>query len=117
MQVNLESIDFKEIFSAAIVDKLDKESKDTLIKQALHYLLTPSAYGYGRLTPMQEAYNNALRYKAEEYVKEFIDSDTSIKETIKGIITDAVNKIMTDNREKTVSKVAEKIIEGLYNSN
>ena len=45
---------------------------------------------------------------------EFLKTDESVNKMIEGLISDAVKQINGDGRDKTVRKIAEKIIEGLY---
>ena len=116
MEIKLDDLNFQEVFNAAIIKTLDEKKKDELIKGAISYLMSEGDSTYGNdKTPLQHAFEDALQQKAREYIADFIDKDPTVKEAIIGLIKDAVVKITTDNRDKTVGNIADKIIEGLYN--
>ena len=114
MEIKLDDLNFQEVFSAAIMQTLDEKKKDELIKGAVQFLMSKSDGRYSSKTPLQDAFEQALHLKAREYMANFIDTDPTIKEAIIGLIKDAVTKITTDARDKTVSKIADNIISGLY---
>lgn len=112
MDIKLDNINFQEVFTAAIVQSLDENKKQELLKGAVASLFQKSEYS--KKTKLQEAFESAMQQKAIEYIKDFIDTDPQVKESIFGLIRDAVVKINSEARDKTVGKIAEKIIEGLY---
>lgn len=114
MEIKLNDLNFQEVFTAAIMQSLDNDKKEELIKGALQYLMTKGSGYNDKKTPLQEAFEIALRSETINVAKEYLSNNAEIKEVLNGIIRDAVTKIATDNREKTVEKVADKIIEGLY---
>lgn len=116
MEIKLDTVDFKEVFNAAIIKTLDEEKKNALIQGALNHLTTrPDNNGYRKgKTPIEDAFEMALNQVAREKIEEFLKTDESINKTIEKLISDAVSKINGDRRENTVSKIADKIIEGLY---
>lgn len=114
MEVKLDNLNFQEVFSAAILQSLDNGKKEELIKGAIQSLMTKNGNSYSSKTPLQEAFERALYERAKDYIASYIDTDPTVKKAILDLINDAVVKITTDAREKTVGKIAEKIIEGLY---
>ena len=114
MQVKLDAVDFQEVFTAAILQSLDEGKKEELIKGALTFLLNKSSDSYSKKSPLQDAFETALRAETITFAREYISKDETLKESIQGLIQESVLKITTDAREKTVDKIAEKIIEGLY---
>lgn len=118
MQLNLNDFDFKEIFAAAIVQSLDKEKRDIIIQNSITQLLSVpkdnSYYGKNQLTPLQEAFNQAMHIKAKQYVVEYLDTDPSVKERLQGLVKEAIETIWNKNRDKTVEKIANGIISGMY---
>ena len=80
IKVDLSGINFQEIFSAALMQQLDQEKKDALIKQAVQFLMTPQSNSYygKNVTPLQEAYNGAMRNVAQEHIKAFLEKDADM---------------------------------------
>lgn len=115
MEIKLDTVDFKEVFNAAIIKALDDEKKNALIQGALSHLTTKPSNGYGKQkTPIENAFEMALNKVARDKIEEFLKTDDSVNKMIEGLIADAVKQINGEGRDKTVSKIAEKIIEGLY---
>lgn len=114
MEIKLDNLNFQEVFTAAIMQTLDAEKKDQLIKGAMQFLLSKPGNSYSSTTPLQDAFQSALREETTKVAREYLNSNQEIQKSLEGLIVDAVKNITVDAREKTVQKIAEKIIEGLY---
>ena len=117
MKIELENINMQELFSAALLQAMSEEQRGILIKDAIQFLMTPKDGGsfYGsKITPLQEAFRVAIRDVAQKDIADYLTTDVKVKEAIMGLIKDAVEKMVNDNRQQTVNTLCEKIIEGLY---
>jgi hypothetical protein len=114
MEIKLDSINFQEVFTAAIMQSLDSDKKEQLIKGALQFLITKPSSGYQSKSPIQDAFEMALRAETIQVARDYLKNSEEVTKALEGLIVDAVKKITTDARDKTVDKIADKIIEGLY---
>lgn len=112
--IKLDGIDFKEIFTAAVFKALGDESQKLLLQGAIASLMekNDSRYGGGK-TKLQELFESALHSAARDHIVKLLNEDPTVQDTINDLIKQAVYNISTKNRETTVSKIADKIIEGL----
>jgi hypothetical protein len=63
------------VLGHAIVEKLSAESRETIITAALQFLMTKPAgdrYSYDRRTPLQVAFDEAVRRIANETVEQLV---------------------------------------------
>ncbi len=115
MEIKLDNVNFQDVFTAAILQTLDTEKKEQLIKGALQYLMSQPNNKYGNnKTPLQESFETALRAETITFAREYLKDNKEVQSALEGLIVDAVKKITVDARDKTVDKLADKIIEGLY---
>ena len=114
MEIKLDDVKFHEVFTAAIMQTLDENKRNELIKGAIQALMSKKNDSYSSKTMLQDAFEWALRDVAQQQIKDFLSTDKTVTDAITNLIKDAVTKITTDSRDKTVSKIAEQIISGLY---
>ncbi len=115
MDIKLDPESLKDVVSAAILKSLDDTKRDVMIEAALKHLLTPqggSAYHKAE-SPLQTAFNNAVSFVATQIAKETLENDSSVKANIQALLNEAFVKVMSENREKTVSSIADAIVKGL----
>jgi hypothetical protein len=116
MDVKLSDDNMKDIIAKAVIDTLTPESRDELIKTAIKELLTvPNGTGYGqRKSPLQEAFDAAVRQVAREVAREQIVGNELMASEIKGMVTEAWAKLTTDeHRTKTVERLVDALEKGL----
>lgn len=114
MEIKLDNLNFQEVFTTAIMQTLDTEKKEQLIKGAIQYLVGVPKDSYSKKSPLQDAFEMALHRETLAVAQAFLRDNEEVTKAIEGLIADAVKKITVDAREKTVDKIADKIIEGLY---
>lgn len=116
MDIKIDSTLMREVVSSAIMTSISQEQRNILITNAVKHLLTPKeSAGYGRQSqsPLEEAFNDAMRLNARRLAEELLQQDTGIQTQLRELITEAVLKLMTNNREATVDKIAAAIAEGI----
>lgn len=115
MEIKMDPEMLKDVVSAAILKSLDDTKRDALIESAIKYLLTPQGGGvYSKSeSPLQRAFNTAVHQVAIQIAKDTFEKDESVKTKIQALLTEAFSKVMGENREKTVSTIADAIVKGL----
>lgn len=116
MHINLNAEDLNEMLSKAILSSLDQAKRDMLIQAALQHLVTSSGEAYygKKQSPIHAAFNWAVQKVAEKLATEMVTENTEVIAQMRGIIDDAVLKVMQDNREETVSRLAKVIAESMW---
>ena len=116
LELGLEQEQLKGIVSEAILRSLDDQKRDALVQQALQYLLTPqeSGYSYGRKkTPLEEAFEFAIRSVAGEVVSDHLEQDAQVKERLNGLVAEAFAKALENDRERITDRLADAITSAL----
>lgn len=116
MKIELDQETLKSVVSEAIFTSLTEQQRAAMIQAALSYLMTPAEdhRGYGAKTsPIQSAFNSALTGVANRIASEMLTADTTVQTHIKGLIEESVARMVSENRENTVNKIADAIAEGL----
>lgn len=111
MDLKIDSEALGQIAAAAIFEQLSQDSRDTVIKQAIEYLLTPHkgpGYMVGR-SPLQIAFETALQEAATKAVREKIADDEEIKQHINELLGPIVNKALAVEAEKYRTELADAI--------
>lgn len=114
MTVNLDTVEFDSIFQASVLSALTDTQKETMIKAGLSALMKRSEYGL-KQTLLEEIFRNALREKTEDILKEWIETESTLLDAIKSLVTEAVEKMITTKREEMLKKITENIIKALTN--
>ena len=77
----------------SIIDSLGEAQKETILTQALAYLMQPGKVDtYTRkdeLSPLEEAFNQAVRGVAQSVVRDYINED-DVKARVREVIVEAV---------------------------
>lgn len=117
MDIKLDEQMMHGLVSEALLKTLDEEKRNLLIMGAIKHLLSPvkgsSLYDKDRVSPLQEAFQYALRNEAQKWVAERLSTDEALKTQINSLLTEALTQVMETNREKTVASIAEAITKGM----
>jgi hypothetical protein len=116
VEFKLNDAQIKDIVGEAILTQLDEETRATLIKEAIAYLVTKQTsrgYGHEDTSPLQDAYRRAVGQAANVVCKEMVnDYLPQIEEVVRG----ALDKVFSDAmRGELVEKVAEGITSVFWN--
>lgn len=107
MEISLKEIDMKEVVTKAIFDSLEEKKKEQLIKAALESLLTVGNSSYNRTSPLQDAFNDAVRIKSREIISEKLANDEAFKAELNKLISEAMTKFFTQKREEAIDKMVD----------
>lgn len=110
MEIKLDAETVAGIASAAIFDSMSQEARDSVMKQALQFLLTPeknrNGYGVGE-TPLQTAFNSAIQQAAFKVVKEKIENDLEVQNHIRHILGPLLISALDAEAEEYNSSLAD----------
>ena len=116
MDVRLNDDTMKDIIAKAVIDTLTPEKREELISAAIKALLTPSTstgiYGNQPKSPLQDAFDTAVRSVANEVAREQIMANTELRAKIKDMIGEAWLKLVA-NESGIVEKLASALERGL----
>jgi hypothetical protein len=115
MDVRLDDNNMKDIIAKAVLDTLTPEARAELLSNAVKSLLSiPTGNSYDRKSPLQSAFDSAIREVAGQIAREQIVGNTEIKAKIEQMIADAWAKLVNDeNYSNMVEKVAGAIERGI----
>lgn len=118
MDIKLDSDKLQELMGTAILQSLDQIQRLTLIQGAITYLIAPQrsvggGYGSDRPSPIQEAFQSALRDLARKMATDLLTEDSSVAGQVRKLMDEAVTKVMIDKRDDTVNRIAEAIAKGM----
>lgn len=106
----------KSFVAEAILQQMDEVTKQEMISSALKYLVTKkeeTSYPHKECpSPLEEAYNRAVSFTAQEIVRELVEGE--FKERVEGIVREALEKVFTKNREKLVEGIAHSMQIAMY---
>lgn len=114
MEVKLDSVEFETIFQAAVLAALTDKQKDTMITAGLSALMKRNEYG-SKQTMLEGIFQEALRSKTVEMIKDWIETESTLLDAIKSLVTEAVEKMITTKREEMLKSITENIIKALTN--
>ncbi|HXH95254.1 MAG TPA: hypothetical protein VNN25_27010 [Thermoanaerobaculia bacterium] len=117
MDIKLETDTIKAIVSEAVMASLTSEKREALIQNALNYLLTQKKDGYSNHPPeslLESAFKQALGTIAREISSEMLANDTRVREVVRKMIADAVEKLLDPTTySETVERIKNAIEQGL----
>lgn len=121
MEMKLDAEVMKDVVSSAILKSLDDEQRNHLIQGAITHLLTPQStgnyYGNKNVSPLTDAFNHAVEKVANKIATDMLENDPQVRLKIQELIVAAFDKVFNDNREQTVSKIADAVVKGMTGEN
>src|SRR5436190_726560 len=107
MNLKIDDTAMKDLLSHAILSQIDTTQRDNLIQGALTYLITEQSGGYGqqKITPLIQAFNNAVSQTTQKIAMEYISTNPEIQQKITDLIKDAFVKVFDEQRDATVEKI------------
>jgi len=99
----------KRLISEAIFQTLDSGKRETLIKEAIAYLLRPAGDRAGNESPIESAFRRACIAVTEKIAEETVVKDEAFKAKVKALLVEAVERFNGPAREKLIERLAEAI--------
>ena len=121
MTMSIDSEAAREVVAKGIIESLSDEQRNLVIQQAVHALLEDPRDSYGRnkgKSPLQIAFNNAVRWVANDVVREYLDLP-DIRSAVESSILVALKTYMENyGYEHLISQaVGDRVVEALFNKN
>lgn len=116
MDIKLDTPQLRELLAQAVMASLDEVKRDMLIKGAIEFLVTKDTsggYSYNRRSPIEDAFNYAVRDVAQKTANDMLTNDSGLQEKLRALVNEALVRLMETNREKTVEKIADAIAAGM----
>jgi SpoVK/Ycf46/Vps4 family AAA+-type ATPase len=110
MQLDIPSEQWGALIGAAVMQSVTQDNRDKLVREAVQHLLTPEKdYQGNRRSPLQIAFDDALRVRAGKYIEERIDE--YIGEQIRSVVEEALRKAFEEERRMAlVSNISDAIV-------
>lgn len=88
MNLNISDEQLKVVMSAAILQVLDAQSRESIIQEAIGYLMTERQGDWGKKlgTPLQIAMQRALEAVAHKIAQEYVANSEELKAKIKELV-------------------------------
>lgn len=114
MDIKIDIPQMQELIAQAVFASLDEIKRDVLTKGAIQHLITKSGdYYNGRSSPIEQAFQYAVRDVAQKIATEVLTNDASVQEKMRSLLNEALARLMEKNREATVTKLADSIAAGM----
>lgn len=117
MDLRVDDDAMRSLVAKSIVDSLNQETRENLIKEAVrHVLATPEQGSYfgSKRSPLQQAFDRAVEQEAMRYAKEVLESDTSFKQQIQTLFADVAKRMFeSEGRDKMIHDIASTITRAL----
>lgn len=106
----------QQVIGKAILEAIPQDQRNNILKDAIDYLLTPirSTYSSNIESPLQSAYNSALRKLAEQECRTLLENNDSVHKKIQELISEGVVRALADNRDKLINKITSVVCDGLF---
>lgn len=115
--ISLDSEALAVVASKAIFDQLPDEQREKILKQAVTFLLTPDtrnrSYGVPGTTPLQDAFNTAIREAAFKAVREQVENDPDLNDAIRKLLGPLIDGALKGEAEHYNNTLADKLGEAI----
>lgn len=112
--MNLNDELVKAATAKAVLEMVTPESRDAMIADAIKALLTPvkSPYGSREATsPLQDAFNSAVRSFAEKTIEKHVMEDPTFHSAVKQTVLAAIERAFTgENAETMIQNMAKAVL-------
>lgn len=111
LQIKLTDEQLKGAVSEAVVAAISQQDRQTLLREAVQYLLEKDPNGYDKLSPIQRAFRGAIDSAARDACKKAVEDNQELQAEIAKMIAEAVTRAIgsTEARQKLVENLADKI--------
>lgn len=115
VKLNLDNEQLKLLMSEAILQALSTQQRDALLRGALEYLVTSTRDDRGRPmpSPLQMAFNAALRDAAQSVIAAELEENTAAQQQLKALITAAYEHALTGDSPGLVSRISAALVKAL----
>lgn len=115
MEIKLDDPKMQEVISAAILKEIDDSSREVMIAKALKFIMekpSKGQYGYSEVSPLEQAFNNAVREVAIKVAFKELEENVDLKNKLKDLLNKSVNELI-ENETSTVRVIADAIADAM----
>lgn len=117
MDIKISDEQMQSIVSAAVLQAMGTEARDTVMKAAIEYLLTPKSddrYSYSKpKSPLQRAFENAIEVYAMGAAREWLEEREDARQQIRDLYVAAYQKMVTDYQPDLIDRIAQQMARAL----
>ena len=122
MTISIDSDAVREVVAKGIIESLSEDQRTLVIQQAVQALLQqpedPYRRGQKGESPLQIAFNNAVRDVANGVVKDYLDTPKVRLAVESSIMTALKNYMENYGYEHFISQaIGDRVVEALFNKN
>lgn len=116
MEIKLDIDAVAGIASAAIFDAMSQDVRDSVIKQAIEFLITPEQerFGTGK-TPLQNAFDSAIRDASYKIVRDQIANNPEVEKGILELLGPLLTSAMNAEADQFNSSLSDTLGHALGN--
>lgn len=113
MSVSLDSDVMREVVAKAIIDQIGPEQREKLVRDAVTGVLNAGGGrdGYGRkaATPLQLAFDEAVRDCAMKFAGKIMREDESLKALVDGLLREMIQRTIVERREEIIKAFGDMV--------
>jgi BMFP domain-containing protein YqiC len=113
VDLKIDTPQLRELLAEAVMASMDQVKREALIQGAVQHLLAKSNDSYNRTSPIEQAFQYAVRDVATKLANDMLTNDKEVEAKLRGLVNEALERLMTTNREATVTKLADAIAAGM----
>jgi predicted NAD-dependent protein-ADP-ribosyltransferase YbiA (DUF1768 family) len=116
-EIKIESDAMQAIVSKAILEGIDENQRKAIMEQAVAALIAPrggDTYGRNKTTPLQDAFDAAVRNVVHEVARDAITDNAELREKVRALVVEAMAGALDKGsklRERVADAVANSIVE------
>lgn len=107
----LDDAALREATAQAMVGVLTPETRAKILESAIQSLLAPvkTGYGYGQreMSPIQAAFENAVRDLAFAEARRMVNEDPTLKERMTALLRASADKLLASDQHKMANSIAD----------
>lgn len=112
IDINIGDEEIKKLVHVALMEKLTPETREKLLADAVHVLISEKArYGDGE-TNLQAMFARAVNKYVSEYVDKMLAEDTEFTAQLEEISKEAFRQVFADPEQKQA--IVEHVSQGIY---
>lgn len=115
-EIKIESDAMQAIVSKAILEGIDAGQRQAILEQAVGALIKPQGgdrYGHDKSTPLQDAFDAAVRGVVHEVAREVVTDNPELRAKVRALVEEAMAAALdkgSDLRERVASAVAGAVL-------
>lgn len=114
--INIESEALQAIVSKAILEGIDADQKQAILEQAVSALIKPQGerrYGVEPTTPLQDAFDLAVRSVVNSVAREVVEENQELRAKVREMVSQAMASALENPGTKLQGAVRDAVAENI----